>query len=180
MIADYIIRRQYFSSKTPVRKIFEGVCAFGTGAFLALIPFVGCDRTLFLLVLIASQATFGMQAGGELPLPSDWTHEFTGTLFAIGNMFAMITGIVCPYIAGIVLDMEPSMPKRQWTYIMAFTALFSISGGLVFVIFGSADRQNWGHAQEGAGTDIESVFKNGKNGNDNNFKRISVINQNSS
>lgn len=160
MLADFIIRRQYFSSRTPVRKIFEGVCVFGTGAFLALIPLVGCDRTLFLLVLVASQATFGMQAGGELPLPSDLTHEFTATLFAISNMFGMITGFVGPYIAGIILDMEPSMPKRQWAYIIYFTALFNVAGGLVFVIFGSAERQKWGHAkEEKTDRDIETLSK---------------------
>ena len=50
--------------------------------------------------MIVGQATFGMQAGGELPLPSDMTHEFTATIFSIANMFGMTTGFIGPYLTG--------------------------------------------------------------------------------
>ena len=144
---------------------------------MALIPLVNCDRTLFLIVLVSSQATFGMQAGGELPLPSDLTHEFTATLFAIANMFGMMTGFVGPYIAGMILDMEPSMPKRQWSYIIYFTSIINVIGGLIFVIFGSAERQNWGHSKDSEEDnstiskkkDIESISKNDSFDNNGNY-----------
>lgn len=148
MAADFVIKRQWFASKTPVRKIFEGVATFGTSVFLLLIPLVGCDRTLFLVMLIASQATFGMQAGGELPLPSDMSHEFTATLFAIANMFGMSTGFIGPYLAGIILDMDPARPRRQWSYIIYFTAAFNVLGGLIFTLLASAEPQSWGKPEE--------------------------------
>lgn len=144
MAADFVLRKKWFSSKTPVRKIFEGMATFGTSAFLVFIPLVGCDRTLFLVLLIASQATFGMQAGGELPLPSDMSHEFTATLFAISNMFGMSTGFIGPYLAGIVLDADPARPRRQWAYIIYFTAAFMVLGGIIFTLLASAEPQSWG------------------------------------
>ena len=47
----------------------------------------------------------------------------------------------------MVLDMEPTMPKRQWSYIIYFTAAFNCLGGLVFVLFASAEPQNWGQSK---------------------------------
>ncbi|KAI2807432.1 hypothetical protein BLOT_005368 [Blomia tropicalis] len=117
VMADYLIRIKLFGSKTNIRKIFQGVCVFGTVIFICLIPSTNCDQKIFLLIMICSQVTFGFEAGGELPLPSDLSNEYSATLFAICNMFGMITAFVGPYLTGIVLDMEPNRPKRQWSYV---------------------------------------------------------------
>ena len=146
MAADTIINRKVFRSKTPVRKIFQGMCTFGTAFFLALIPFAGCNQMLFLVILIASQATFGMVAGGELPLPSDMSNEYAATLFSISNTFGMSTGVVGPYLTGLVLDAAPSMPARQWSYIIYFTAAFNCLGGLIFSLTASAESQTFGQS----------------------------------
>lgn len=146
--ADALIRRNLFRTKTPIRKIFEGIATFGTSACLLAIPFTGCNRAVFLTAMVASQATFGMQAGGEIPIPSDMTNEFTATLFAIENMFGMTTGFIGPYLTGMVLDMEPSLPKRQWSYIIYFTVAFNCLGGLIFCLFASAEPQKWGQSKQ--------------------------------
>lgn len=180
MAADFVIKRRWFgASKTPVRKIFEGLATFGTSAFLLFIPLVGCDRALFLLLFIASQATFGMQAGGELPLPSDMSHEFTATLFAIANMFGMSTGFIGPYLAGIILDMDASRPRRQWSYIIYFTAAFNVLGGLAFTLLASAEPQSWGKELPAA-TAKSGVEDGERGGSDKQKKKIAVIDYNGS
>ena len=129
--------------------MFEGVATFGTSACLLAIPLLtDCNRTLFLTAMVASQITFGGQAGGEIPLPSDMTHQYTATLFSIENMFGMSTGFIEPYLTGIALDMDPARPKRQWSYIIYFTVLFNCVGGLVFCLFASAEPQHFGEEKK--------------------------------
>lgn len=145
--ADSIIRRKIFSSKTKVRKIFQSIAMFGTAAFLVLIPLLsGCNQAVFLLIMVLSQATFGLLSGGELAIPSDMYNEGAATLFAIAQMMAMTTGFTGPYLTGLVLDLEPTKPKQQWAYIIYFTAALNCFGGLVFALFASAEPQNWTHS----------------------------------
>lgn len=144
LLADYFIKKKLFGSKTTIRKLFEGVCVLGSAIFICLIPSAGCSQLLFLLYMVGCQIAYGFEAGGELPLPSDLSNEYSATLFAIANMFGMATAFVGPYLTGIILDMDPSKLKQQWAYIIYFTGAFNVLGGIIFTIFGTAEPQNFG------------------------------------
>jgi len=144
IVADFVIQKRYFASKTTVRKLFEGIVTFGSSFFLVLIPtLVHCNRTLFLLTMMAVQVAQGMISGGEIPLPADMSADFSATIFGIGNMFGMITGFVGPYFTGLVLDAAPEQPMRQWAYVIYFTAALNVVGGIVFTLLGSAEPLDW-------------------------------------
>ena len=88
--------------------------------------------------------TYGMQAGGEIPIFSDLTNEYTATIFALAQTISMVTGFV-PHAMGPLLDRSPQFIKHTWWNIFCIVAMFNMIGGLVFLKFASAERQNWHH-----------------------------------
>ena len=155
-----MIRKQYFKSKTPVRKIHQSLATFGTSAMFFLIPLANCDTTLFLIAIIASKFTYGLSTGGENAIPTDLSNEFAPTIFSISNMICTTAGFA-PQIMGPLLDMNPAILKHMWWYIFAGIAILNILGGLIFLIWGSAEAQNWGK--------IDEERNKNNNGNEVNF-----------
>ncbi|OTF83150.1 sialin-like protein [Euroglyphus maynei] len=142
IIADMIIKRGRFS-KNQIRKSFQALAAFGSSIGLFIIPSLGPDAGMFLLVMIISMSMLGLQSGGIVPLPADLTNEFTATIFGLFNMIAMTSGIIGPYVIGAMLDADPSHPYKQWMIVWYFTAILRIVSGLVFILIGSAENQGW-------------------------------------
>lgn len=147
LLADFLIKRRLLKSKTLVRKIFQAIATLGTSALFLLLPFTNCNQKGFLIVLLCSMATYGMTTGGEIPVPTDMSNEFASTLFALANMICSTSGLA-PQIIGPLLDMNPAAPKHTWWTIFSVVAVMNILGGVVFLIWGTAEPQNWGEKAE--------------------------------
>lgn len=98
--------------------------------------------------MISSTLSFGSYSGGDMPIFADISTEFAASIFGIGNMFAMTSGIISPLVAGAILDMDPDNVKQQWYYVFYLTAALNVIGGIVFVIFADATRKDWGKEDE--------------------------------
>ena len=131
------------------------MATFGSGLFVGLVPFFGCDTTMFLILICLSMIFFGMQAGGEIPIPSDMSSKYSATIFGLANMCGMTTGFIGPIVIGAVIDSSPEHARRQWAYIFYFTGLFNILGGIIFLLFGSAKPQEFGKKDRAAIEDKE-------------------------
>ena len=91
---------------------------------------------------------FGMQAGGEIPIPADMSTKYSATLFGLANMCGMTTGFITPYVIGTVIDTHPDYPRKQWSYIFYFSGVFNMIGGAIFLLLGSAEPQEFGTKQK--------------------------------
>lgn len=136
--SDFMIRKHYFKSKTPVRKIHQSFAVFGSSAALLLIPLADCNKAFFLFAITASEFAYGFSSGGENPIATDLSNDFGPMLFALGNMFCTTAGLA-PQVMGPILDIDPNTLKHTWFYILYFVAGFNALCGLVFVLFGSAE-----------------------------------------
>lgn len=143
ILADFLIKRRLLKSKTCVRKIFQSIATFGTSALFLLLPLTNCNPKAFLVVLLASMATYGATTGGEIPVPTDMSNEYASTIFAIANMICSSSGLA-PQIIGPLLDMHPTAPKHTWWAIFSAVAVLNIIGGIAFLIWGTAEPKNWG------------------------------------
>lgn len=138
LTSDFMIRKQYFKSKTPVRKIHQSIAVFGSSAALLLIPLADCNQALFLFAIIACEFAYGFSSGGENPIATDLSNDFGPMLFALGNMFCTTAGFA-PQVMGPILDIDPNRLKHTWFYVLYFVAGFNALCGLFFVFFGSAE-----------------------------------------
>lgn len=51
--------------------------------------------------------------------------------------------ITAPIVTFIQSQSQTTNVQTQWNNVFYFTALFQVTGGIVFVLFGSAEHQNW-------------------------------------
>ncbi|XP_054158497.1 putative inorganic phosphate cotransporter [Oppia nitens] len=142
LIADFILRQQLIS-KTLLRKLFESISTIGSAICLAAIPWAQCNNSLVIALILIAMLLFGTQAGGDIAIVADMTNNFTATVFAIANTLATVCGFITPLVIGYIVEASPDRPRRQWSYIFYMSAAVSVLGGIVFLVFGSADRQPW-------------------------------------
>ena len=83
-----------------------------------------------------------MMSGGDLPVYSEMTTNFSATLFALANTIACLGGILIPLVTGLIVD-QGDQPREQWSYVFYLSALLNLFGGLLYIRYGSAEQQSW-------------------------------------
>ena len=76
----------------------------GPAICLFIIPFFGDDKTLIIVLSIASMTFLGFITGGEYPIVSEFAQDFAGTTFGIANTFGSLSGFMAPNIIGWILE----------------------------------------------------------------------------
>ena len=139
ILADHLIGSGRMST-TKVRKIGSLIALITSASFILAASYAGCDR-----VLVVGMFTLGMLLMGTA-FPSvmvnalDLSPNYAGTLMALTNGISALTGIVSPYIIGI---MTPNQTLSEWRFV--FWILFGVSlvSNLVFLGFGSGEVEYW-------------------------------------
>jgi len=164
-LADFIIRNSTLS-KTNVRKIFQTISGLGMCLTLILIPSAGCNKLMNISLLYICMLSYGFTSGGDVPIVPDMTEEFAGTVFAIMNSLCSISGFVVPYFVGLVIDSNPNS-MRLWSIVFYISAIIDIFGTIVFVIYASAEPQNWEVPEDDLDEDVGHNKKNRSQSNRN-------------
>jgi len=128
-------------STTTVRKIF---CVGGLifpGVFLIMAGFLGCDRVLVVLTMIAAMAFQGMTWAFLIVNPLDLSTLHAATLFGIMNTTACVALIATPQVIGALTYQNPT--RVQWQKVFYITAVIECFGCIVYLLFGSGELQNW-------------------------------------
>lgn len=123
-------------SKTNIRKIIQGFASFGGALGLFLMTTNDCNLvvTISMLMFLSCCLVFG--TGGELQIPFDMTSEYPGTLHGLACTLS-VSGWLAPPLVGLVLGDQPNS-RARWSIVWYSTALISLIGGLVFVLFADA------------------------------------------
>ncbi len=153
-MADLIIKNTQLS-KTTVRKIFQTISGSGMALTLILTPIVGCNRLLNISLLTICMLSYGFTSGGDVPIVPDMTEEFAGTVFAIMNSMSSISGFVVPYFVGFIIDKNPNS-MLLWSYAFYLSAIIDIFGTIIFVVYSSAEPQNWEISSDETDGDFEN------------------------
>lgn len=81
-------------------------------------------------------------AAGNIPNPGDLSRTFPTTVFALVNMLNTSAGFIVPFLVGHILEWGSGQPLLQtWSIVFYLAAGISVCGGLMFLAFGSAERQ---------------------------------------
>lgn len=136
-------------SNLPLYQIFHCITAcFGTTICLSLVPSVGCNTEVVMFFLLFGGFFSGFNAGGDVPVAGEMTHNFPATIFAMANMAGCSCGFLAPYIVGVILESGERDLLSKWASVFYLSALISLSGGIFFLLFGSAKLQSWDFIQD--------------------------------
>lgn len=59
------------------------------------------------------------------------------------NVFVTSSGIVCPYIVGLIISDENYDVLDRWAIVFYISGSSCILAGMIFIVFGSAEFQDW-------------------------------------
>lgn len=83
------------------------------------------------------------------------TSNFPATIYAMGNMFGCSTGFIAPYVIGVILESGGHSTVSGendliflWSKVFYLAAAIATVGAVIFVLFGSANRQSWDELPE--------------------------------
>ena len=128
-------------STTVVRKTFCVVGFALRGCLLIVIGYIGCDRTLAVVIL------FGVVACGDLAVATvvvnqlDLAPLHAGKIMGLTNTVAILAAICAPLAMG-ALTYERST-REEWQKVFFLAAGIYAVGAIVYLVFGSGARQSW-------------------------------------
>ncbi|XP_055941336.1 putative inorganic phosphate cotransporter isoform X2 [Argiope bruennichi] len=128
-----------------IRKWFNSVAFFSPALCIALIPYVGCEPTVIIILLAISVGLNGFSHSGFNVTHVDMSPEFAGTLMGITNCIANLTGFLAPAYVGVIIQTGQTL--NNWRIVFFTTSAVYVVSGLVYNIFCTAELQPWGTAR---------------------------------
>ncbi|XP_067118853.1 uncharacterized protein [Centruroides vittatus] len=150
------LRKKNMCSLTTLRKFFASGGRLSVSICLMIVTQIGCDKTLAISLLAISLTTFGMNAGGDVPIIMDIANNYAGIVFGLINGFACLAGVFSPLIAGVILDKNEGS-LTQWNIVFYLSSGLCIFGTLIFIIKGSAEIQPWANQQSERQKSVQKV-----------------------
>ncbi|XP_063235471.1 LOW QUALITY PROTEIN: putative inorganic phosphate cotransporter [Bacillus rossius redtenbacheri] len=150
VVADWLIARRTLSI-TNTRKIFTTIASVGPAAGIILASYAGCDRTAVVALFTAGWPSWGAFYPGMKVNALDLSPNYAGTLMAVVNGIGALSGIVTPYLVGVL---TPNSTMVQWRMVFWVSFAVFLITNLVFVITASGDTQIW---NDSAPNDEENV-----------------------
>lgn len=87
-----------------MREMNKTLAMVGPGLCLALVPALGCDESLIMLLIVLAMFFYGSICGGDMAIVSDFAPEVVGSVFGLCNMFSSVAGIIGPIAFGLVVN----------------------------------------------------------------------------
>lgn len=99
-------------------------------------------QTTVIGLLILGSIFQAFDAAGNIPNPGEVSKNFPTTVFAIVNMLNTSAGFIVPFLIGHILKWRADYPLLEtWSIVFYLAAVISFCGGVIFLLFGSAERQ---------------------------------------
>ncbi|XP_028044031.1 putative inorganic phosphate cotransporter [Bombyx mandarina] len=138
-LCDLCVRKKWHSIGTG-RKIYTTVSSSVPAVFIILASYSGCNRAAAVGLFIASMAFMGGFYSSVKINAMDIAPNYAGTCSAFVNGIAAISGIITPYLVGLL---TPDQTIGQWR--VAFWTVFAVLVGtnIVYLVWGSGEQQWW-------------------------------------
>lgn len=129
-------------SKSTIRKIFNGIGLIVPMIAVLFLSMVTCANPYMGVFLLTFGVGFlGCNSGAGFQVNiNEIGGDFSGILFGISNTFATISGIVSPYIVGVL---TPDSTQHEWQHVFYLTAAIYLFGAIVYILFSKATIENW-------------------------------------
>ncbi|XP_016998312.2 putative inorganic phosphate cotransporter [Drosophila takahashii] len=136
-VADQMIKRNCMNT-TNTRKLMTGLAAFGPAVFMVGASYAGCNRALVVALFTICMGLMGTYYAGMKLTPLDMSPNYAGTLMAITNGIGAITGVISPYLVGV---MTPNATLLEWRIVFWVAFAVLVVTAIVYCIWASGDIQ---------------------------------------
>lgn len=132
-VADAMLTRG--TSATVVRKVMQCIGLLGGASFLLLLP-LATSATMGVFLMSGAAGTLAFCLAGFGPNAFDIAPRYADVIWGMSNTFGTIPGIVGVAITGWLVERTGS-----YTAPFVLTAAIAVIGALVFLRYGSGERQ---------------------------------------
>ncbi|XP_022687099.1 sialin-like isoform X2 [Varroa jacobsoni] len=144
IVADRLLQSGYSINK--VRKTFSTLSLMLPASIMLLLAQLEADVRLVAGLIIFASTLWGLYGGSDPALPIDLTAEFSGAVSAVVNTYANLAAVLTPIIVGWFLADQENF--FRWNVIFETGAFTAMLGAGIFLVLGSASRQNWPTSSE--------------------------------
>uniref|UniRef100_A0A0N5BKE4 MFS domain-containing protein n=1 Tax=Strongyloides papillosus TaxID=174720 RepID=A0A0N5BKE4_STREA len=151
------LKKSGILTPTMACKIFQCFGNFGTAiAFIGLALYVDCTtKVLFALLLVFYGVAFSCGVSGFYTSIISIAPPYTGLMTSICMIFGMIGNATSPNVFSIL---NQNGTPEEWSRMFMAVAIINIVAGVVFLLFGSADVQDW--AESRRSSRVEDIQQN--------------------
>lgn len=132
------------------------LAAVGPGIFMVAASYAGCDRIVVVVLFTISMGIMGTFYPGMKVNSLDLSPNYAGSLMAITNGVGAITGILAPYVVGVL---TPNATLLEWRIVFWISFAVFAASTVVYTIWASGETQAFNNPNQMNG--IESG-ENGK------------------
>ncbi|CAH4029405.1 unnamed protein product [Pieris brassicae] len=136
---DYCIRKRWHSITTG-RKIYTTVSSTLPAIFIILASYSGCDRYKAVGFFIVSMAFMAGFYSSVKINSMDIAPNYAGTCSAMVNGLAAVSGIITPYLIGLL---TPDQTISQWRIAFWTVCAVLVATNIIYVIWGTGEPQWW-------------------------------------
>ncbi|XP_076241697.1 sialin [Calliopsis andreniformis] len=138
-LADWMITSGLMS-RTNVRKLGTTIASIGPGVFIIGASYARCDRTLVVIMFTVGTTLMGTFYPGMKVNALDLSPNYSGTVMALVNGIGAFTGILTPYLVGVL---APNETISEWRLVFWIVLGVFIVTNVIFVLYASGEVQYW-------------------------------------
>ncbi|GBP29673.1 Putative inorganic phosphate cotransporter [Eumeta japonica] len=139
LLCDFCVKRGYHSILSA-RKIYTTIAATGPGLCIIAASYSGCNTTLAVFWFIAAMTLMGAYYSGMKINALDITPNYAGTTTAMVNGIAAISGIISPYLIGLL---TPQSTLKQWRIAFWVCLAILVITNIIYLIWAKGEQLWW-------------------------------------
>jgi len=132
-------------STNVVRKIFYATGFCLVACFIILTGYVGCNRVLAVVFMVLAIASQGISFTVVTTNSLDLAPLHAGKVMGLTSFMGKISSVAGPHVVGALTYHRSTHAEWQSVFFVA-AGVYAV-GAIVFVVFGSGDRQSWADSQ---------------------------------
>lgn len=138
-VADWLINTGKMS-RTNVRKLFTTTGSMGPAIFIIAASYAGCDRVTVVILFAIGMGFMGTYYPGMKVNSLDLTPNYAGTVMAIVNGIGAISGIITPYLVGIL---TPNETVGEWRMVFWIVFVVFTVTNIIYILYADGEIQSW-------------------------------------
>ncbi|XP_045407882.1 probable small intestine urate exporter isoform X1 [Lemur catta] len=143
LLADFLLSRKILRLIT-IRKLFTAIGVLFPSVILVFLPWVRSSHSVTITFLVLCSAGSSLCQAGSLINFLDIAPRYSSFLRGLMQVFAHTAGAISPTTVGFFISQDSEF---GWRNVFLLSAAINILGLAFYLIFGSADLQDWAKEQ---------------------------------
>uniref|UniRef100_A0A1B6C9M9 Major facilitator superfamily (MFS) profile domain-containing protein n=1 Tax=Clastoptera arizonana TaxID=38151 RepID=A0A1B6C9M9_9HEMI len=142
-LVDWILSKKILSV-TNTRKVFTTFASVGPAIGIIGASYAGCDREVVTALFTLGMGLMGFFYPSLKVNPLDLSPNYAGTVMALTNGIGAISGIITPYLVGLLI---PDSTMAQWRLVFWIAVGVLLLTNCIYVVTASGEVQPWNDPQ---------------------------------